>query len=99
MTTIAETPMEFIKRNENVEASIMHIGLNNTQVILVAESGEWLRYVVPDMELASEMCERLGIPAHEGWPEHLRRRLAGYLRSNRDWAEAPYPERYRGSST
>lgn len=94
-----QTPMEFVSTRPDVEASIMHIGLNNTQVVLVAGTGEWLRYVVPDVELAKQMCERLGVPYHDGYPEHLRMRMGSYQRSNEDWAAAPYPERYRGTST
>lgn len=95
----ASTPMDFIQTRDDVEASIMVIGANSVQVVLVAASGEWLRYVVPDQQMAEEMCARLGVPHHEGYPEHLRMRMAKYQRTNEDWKAAPYPERYRGTST
>jgi len=99
MVQISETPYEFTSTREGVEGVVMHIGLNSSQVILVASDGEWLRYVVPSMEAAREVCERLKIPCHEGWPDHLRQAVASYKRSPEDWAAAPYPERTRGSST
>lgn len=93
-----ETPRHFVKTRPGVEASIMPIGLNTTQVVLVAEDGEWLRFVVHSVEAAQKMCARLKITAHEGYPDHLRQRMAAYHRSPQDWAAAPYPERQRGSS-
>lgn len=98
MTPPNETPRDFVRTRQGVEAVIMRIGLNTTQVILVAEDGEWLRYVVPTVERANDMCERLKIPFHEGYPDHLRRRVASHTRTRRDWIEAPYPERQRDSS-
>ncbi|MGH2813487.1 MAG: hypothetical protein ACRDI1_12375 [Actinomycetota bacterium] len=97
--TESQNPRQFVRTRKEVEASIMPIGLNTAQVILVAEDGEWLRFVVPSMDAARKMCERLKIQVHEGYPEHLRRRIGAYRRSNRDWADAPYPERFRDSST
>jgi hypothetical protein len=94
-----ETPRRFVKTRQNVEAVIMPIGLHTAQVVLVAEDGEWLRFVVPSIEGAKTMCERLKIEAHEGYPEHLRQRMSAYRRSPEDWAAAPYPERDRGTST
>lgn len=93
-----ESPKEFTRTRSAVEAVIMRIGLNTTQVILIAEDGEWLRFVVADIETAKTMCTRLGIESHEGYPDHLRLRVSKHTRSREDWAQAPYPERYRGSS-
>lgn len=95
---MTESPRQFVKTRSGVEAVIMRIGLNTTQVILVAEDGEWLRFVVPRVEVAETMCERLGIPFHEGYPDHLRKRVGSHSRSRRDWVEAPYPERQRDTS-
>ena len=98
MAAKAETPLEFINRKQDVEGAIMHIGGHTAQVVLVASDGEWLRYVVPSMEAAKTVCERLGIPSHEGYPDHLRQRMAAYKRTPEDWAAAPYPEKVRGTS-
>lgn len=95
MTTV-QTPLDFVRSHEDVEGVIMHVGLNNTQVVLVAADGEWLRFVVPTMEAGREFCARLRIPGHEGaYPDSLRQRMARYKRSPEDWAAAPYPERTR----
>lgn len=98
MTPPDETPQQFVRTRAGVEAVVMRIGLNTTQVILIAEDGEWLRFVVPSEERAKDMCERLKIPYHQGYPDHLRKRVGSHSRSRRDWLEAPYPERTRGSS-
>jgi hypothetical protein len=94
-----ESPRNFVKTRPEVEASIMRLGLNSTQVILVASSGEWLRFVVHSPESAQRMCAKLKIPTHQGMPEELRRRMASYHRAPADWSAAPYPERYRATST
>ena len=94
-----ESPRRFVKTRSGVEAVVMRIGLHTTQVVLVAEDGEWLRFVVSSPEAAAKTCERLKIEAHDGYPEHIRQRMASYKRTPADWAAAPYPERERGSST
>jgi hypothetical protein len=99
MSPPVESPRNFVKTRPEVEASIMRLGLNSTQVILVAAGGEWLRFVVHSQQEAQRMCTRLKVPTHEGMPEELRRRMAAYHRAPADWAAAPYPERYRGTST
>lgn len=78
----------------------MRIGLHSTQLLLIAEDGEWLRYVVPSLEAARTVCRRLKLEPNEGAiPDHLRQRMANYRRTPADWADAPYPERRRGTST
>ncbi|HVF11761.1 MAG TPA: hypothetical protein VNA87_01610 [Actinomycetota bacterium] len=102
MTTadrVPETPFDFVASREDVKAVIGRIGLNNTQVILVARDGEWLRYVVPTVEDAQDMCERLKVESSDGYTDEIRQRMGSYQRTPEDWAEAPYPERQRGSST
>ncbi|HVE75411.1 MAG TPA: hypothetical protein VND22_01445 [Actinomycetota bacterium] len=94
----AETPLQFVRSRPGVEGSIMHIGLHTAQLILVAETGEWIRYVFPTVEDAKDACERLKIEGHDGFPDHLRQRMGKYKRSPEDWKEAPYPERQRGTS-
>lgn len=99
MTAVTETPMNFVKTRPGVEAVIMRIGFRTTQVILAAEDGEWLRFVVPSVDDAKQMCDLLKIPSHEGYTDQIRQRMSSYRRSPGDWTKAPYPERYRGSST
>lgn len=89
----------FVRSHDSVEASIQRVGLNNTQVILIAEDGEWLRFVVPSPDDAQKFCQKLRIEGHDGYPDHLRQRMSGYRRSPEDWREAPYPEQNRRAST
>lgn len=91
--------MRFVRSRSDVEAVIMPIGLHTAQVVLIAGDGEWLRFVVPSVEDAKKVCERLKIEAHDGYPDHLRQKMASYKRSPEDWAVAPYPERDRFTST
>ncbi|MGH2688285.1 MAG: hypothetical protein ACRDKW_05700, partial [Actinomycetota bacterium] len=90
---------EFVATRPGVEASLMPIGIHSHQVVLVAASGEWLRFVVEDAGEARELCTALGVEAHDGYPEHLRQRMGAWQRSPEDWAAAPYPERTRNTST
>jgi hypothetical protein len=94
-----EAAADFVTSREDVEASILRIGLNNTQVVLIAADGEWLRFVVKSPEAAASMCERLKIEAHDSFPEHLRVKIGAYRRDPADWAKAPYPEQSRNTST
>lgn len=89
----------FVRTRPGVEGVVQRIGFRTAQVVLVAETGEWLRVVVPTVDEGREACERLGIPAHSGWPDDLRRRMGSYRRPPEDWEAAPYPERRRGTST
>lgn len=98
MTPTAITPREFVRTRSGVEASLMRIGLNTAQVVLIAEDGEWLRFVVDSLGTARELCSRLKIATHDGYPDHLRKRVGSFTRSSRDWAEAAYPERTGGTS-
>ncbi|MGH2721097.1 MAG: hypothetical protein ACRDJO_05785 [Actinomycetota bacterium] len=90
---------EFVATRPGVEASLMPIGIRSHQVVLVAGSGEWLRFVVETAAEARELCTGLGVEAHDGYPEHLRQRMGAWQRSPQDWAAAPYPERTRNTST
>ncbi len=85
--------IRFTRAHDGVEAVTQRIGAHSTQVILVASSGEWSRVVVESPEAARALCDRLGVPGHEGWPDDLRRRMTAWRRSPEDWARAPYPER------
>ncbi len=74
----------------------MHrIGAHNAQLVLIAESGRWTRVVLRAPQEARSLAEELKIPVHEGWPDHLRRRVHGYRPNADEWARAPYPERRR----
>jgi hypothetical protein len=95
----SESPELFVASRPGTEAAIMRIGLNSTQVVFVAPSGEWLRFVVESPDQARDLCLRLEVEAHDGYPDHLRQRIGTYERSPQDWAAAPYPERAGTAST
>ncbi len=48
----------------------------DTTVLLVADSGEWIRRSVPGPQAAYQLAHRLGIPAHDacvvGYPQRMR---------------------------
>lgn len=89
----------FARERPGTEAVLQRIGARNAQVVLVAPSGEWIRTVVPSPEAGRDLCERLSVPCHDGWPDELRRKMTSWRRPPGEWARAPYPERagHRGS--
>ncbi|MGH2732693.1 MAG: hypothetical protein ACRDJF_04810 [Actinomycetota bacterium] len=99
MPDILEGMAGFLRTHSGVEAVIRRIGTRSTQLILIGETGEWLRWVAPSTEEARDLCRKLEVEAHEYWPEHLRRRINSYRRSPEDWSAAPYPERQSRGST
>jgi hypothetical protein len=90
--------LQFVKTRDAVEAVVERIGYHTTHLILVAADGEWLRFVLPSPESAERLAKGLKVETHEGWPDHLRQKVASYKRAPADWRDAPYPERYRQSS-
>ncbi len=94
-----EDMARFLRTHSGVEAIIQRIGNRSAQLIFIGETGEWLRWVVPSTAEARNLCRKLEVEAHGGWPDHLRRRINAYRRSPDDWIEAPYPERRSRKST
>lgn len=88
------TPEQFVAyKGEGTEAVVIRIGLHDAQLVLVAGSGEWQRWVYHSMEEATEVAAKLGVPVHEGeYPEEMRVRINSYRRPARDYDKAPYPE-------
>lgn len=93
MPTPAERAASFAKAWPGALASIMPIGARSAQVVLVAESGPWVRVVVTSVDAGQALCDRLGVAWKPGWPEDLHRRITAGRRTPREWASAPYPER------
>lgn len=86
-------PEDFVTYKDGTEAVVIRIGLHDAQLVLVAGSGEWQRWVYHSMEEATEVAARLGVPVHEGeYPEEMRVRINAYRRPPRDYDEAAYPE-------
>jgi sugar phosphate isomerase/epimerase len=96
---VPESAERFVSSRPGVEAAVMPIGIHSHQVVLVAPSGEWLRFVLDTAEEARKLCVRLEVEPHDGYPEHLRQRMGAWQRTPEDWAAAPYPERTRNTST
>lgn len=86
-------PEDFVAHKEGTEAVVIRIGLHDAQLVLVAASGEWQRWVYHSMEEAAEVARGLGIPVHEGeYPEEMRVRINSYRRPPLDYDRAAYPE-------
>lgn len=88
------TPEQFVAyKSEGTEAVVIRIGLHDAQLVLVAPSGEWQRWVYHSMQEATEVANRLGVPVHEGeYPEEMRVRINGFQRGARSYDKAAYPE-------
>ncbi len=87
------TPHRFVQKHAGTEAVIVRIGLNGAQLVLVAESGAWDKWVYPSVEAAQEAAEDLGIVAHIGeYPEQIRVRMNSWVRPADDYDRAAYPE-------
>lgn len=88
------TPEQFVAhKGDGVEAVVIRIGLHDAQLVLVAGSGEWQRWVYHSMEETTEVASKLGVPVHEGeFPEEMRVRINSYRRTPRDYDRAAYPE-------
>jgi hypothetical protein len=88
------TPEEFVARHgEPTEAVIVRIGSSGTQMVLVAPTGKWDRWVYDSADEAHAAAEELGTQAHVGaFPEEVRARMNLYRPSDAEFERAPYPE-------
>jgi hypothetical protein len=88
------SPAEFLVRHgEATEAVIVRIGSSGAQMVLVAASGKWDRWVYASTEDARAAAEELGAKVHVGaFPEEVRSRMNLYRPSDAEFARAPYPE-------
>ena len=87
------TPEQFVSYKEGAEAVVIRIGLHDAQLVLVAKSGEWQRWVYHSMQEATAVAGGLGVPVHEGeYPEEMRVRINSFQRTPRDYDRAAYPE-------
>ncbi len=88
------TPAQFVTyKGEGTEAVVIRIGLHDAQLVLVAPSGEWQRWVYHSMQEATQVANELGVPVHEGeYPEEMRVRINAFQRGPRDYDKAAYPE-------
>ena len=91
------TPEDYVAAmGEGTEAVVVRIGLNDAQLVLVAPTGAWDRWVYHSEDEAKEVADRLGVPVHAGeYPEQLRVRVNSYQRPARDFDKNAYPEQGR----
>jgi hypothetical protein len=88
------TPEQFVEyKGEGAEAVIIRIGMNDTQLVLVDQAGDWQRWVYHSEEEAAAVAERLRIPVHVGeYPEEMRVRINGFQRGAASYDRSAYPE-------
>lgn len=88
------TPAQFVAyKGEGTEAVVIRIGLHDAQLVLVAPSGEWQRWVYHSMQEATQVANELEVPVHEGeYPEEMRVRINAFQRGPREYDKAAYPE-------
>jgi hypothetical protein len=90
----AGAPEDFLAVAGNTAvAVVVRIGLHDAQLVLVAESGYWNRWVYHSMEEAEEVARSLGVSVHVGeFPEEIRVVMNAYVRPREDFDRAAYPE-------
>ena len=88
------TPEQFVEyKGKGAEAVVIRIGMNDAQLVLVDQYGDWQRWVYHSMEEATARAETLRLPVHVGeYPEELRVRINGFQRPAADFDRAAYPE-------
>lgn len=88
------TPEQFVEyKGKGAEAVVIRIGMNDAQLVLVDQYGDWQRWVYHSMEEATSKAETLRLPVHVGeYPEELRVRINGFQRPAADFDRGAYPE-------
>jgi hypothetical protein len=91
------TPDDFLRRHgREADAIVVRIGLNGAELVLVAQSGAWERWVMASVDDAKMAAESLALPVHVGeFPDEVRVRMNAYRRSADDFARGAYPEQGR----
>ena len=91
------SPEDFLRRHgREADAVVVRIGLNGAQLVIVAPSGEWERWVRDSVEDATAAAESLALPVHIGeFPDDVRVRMNAHRKSADDFARGAYPEQGR----
>ena len=91
------TPVQYAAHHgPGIEAVVIRIGMNDAQLVLVAPTGAWDRWVYHSVDEAKQIADGLGVPVHEGeYPEEIRVRINSYQRPAEDFATNAYPEQGR----
>lgn len=83
-------------RDQQIDAVVVRIGLNDAQLVLVDENGAWDTWVFHSLEEARVAAEERGLDVHVGkFPEEVRVRMNANRRTADDFATAAYPEQGR----
>jgi len=87
-------PKDFVRRQgPGVEAVCVRIGLHDAQLVLVDRAGRWERWVYTSVDEARQAASELGLNPHEGsFPDEVRLRMNGYVRSPEDLDRGAYRE-------
>jgi hypothetical protein len=86
-------PEEFVLDRTGVEAVVIRIGLNDAQLVLVDQDGDWDRWVYHSVDEASAAAASLGLEPHVGaYPEELRVRINARRRPAESFDRGAYPE-------
>jgi hypothetical protein len=90
------SPEDFVVRQKGVQAVVVRIGLNGSQLVLVDEDGRWERWVLGSNEEAEATARGLGLAVQVGaYPDDVRVRMNDRVRPKEDFARGAYPEQGR----
>jgi len=68
---------DFVKLRPEVEAVLQHVGLRTWDLVLVDNTGLWVRDEFDTEEAAEAACKELAIRVHRGWDDpRIVRRMA-----------------------
>lgn len=68
----------FAHGGKDVEAVLQRLGAGTWDLVLIDADGNWERAVVASEAAARDLCERCGVPLHDGWEDpSLSRRMNG----------------------
>jgi hypothetical protein len=68
---------EFVKLRSEVEGVLQHVGLRTWDLVLVDNTGLWVRDEFESPEAAEAVCRELGIRMHHGWDDvRVNRRMS-----------------------
>jgi hypothetical protein len=88
-------PKDFLNRygKEGMEAVVIRIGMNDTQLVLIDGEGRWDRWVYTSLEQAQKVAEELGLDVHVGeYPEATRVRMGKFIPPPQHFEDHAYPE-------
>jgi hypothetical protein len=72
------TPVElrrFVQSNLSVEAVLQRCGTETWDLLLIDVHGNWTRWVFTSEEVAADVAADLEIPLHQGWTDHMAKRM------------------------